>query len=82
MLINRNNKIKTKHRILKKYRICGDCRANTEHYGQCDLGDLRKSSKAEWPDGFFHHNKPIEECPKPLTYQQLFDSPKKQERRR
>ena len=58
-------------RQLKKYRVCGMCRANTNaRHPVCNLGYLRKLPK-ECFDGPYLHGEPVEKCPKPLTDQQL-----------
>jgi len=65
-------------RELKKFRTCNKCRSNLNPRGKyCDLGYKRKSYRINPCDGDYSFIKPLEPCPKPLTNQQLFESPEK-----
>lgn len=68
-----------KYRVLKRHRTCNRCRAmyrgSCGHSDTCELGydlEMRRGMFGSW--GY-----PGEPCPKPTTYKELLDSPRKWE---
>jgi len=64
-----------KHRVLKKHRVCGKCKANEHNNKYCSLGYPRESVTNAFSLFGCYYNKPTEECPKPLTNQEFIESP-------
>ncbi len=71
----------TKNRRLRKARNCEGCRAFDElsksYQPSCTLGYDNKGPMIAAMG--IHRFVPQERCPKPMTFDQLFDSPKKSE---
>lgn len=69
-----------KYRDLKMYRTCNNCRAmfrgSCRSSDKCELGYNLKKQQGAFG---FSVGYPGEPCPKPTTYKELLDSPKKWE---
>ncbi len=63
-----------KHRVLKKYRVCGKCKASVHNDKYCSLGYQRESATTAFSFGGCFYNRPVEWCPKSLTNQEFIES--------
>lgn len=69
-----------KYRTLKRYRTCNRCRAMYRgSHGKSDKCELGYDLEMRRGAFGFSCGYPGESCPKPTTYEELLDSPKKWE---